>query len=132
LALVAAMVDTLSSAALAQLVIDERNPPLARFLHPLVAVKRAALGCSAARGIGRIRTAKPLLARARDPVVLPLRNHHVRVRIVLPPICVSAGVYGERVRQLLVGSQLLRERVRQRNLIVGVELSRERKVRADI
>src|SRR5256885_14049477 len=95
-------------------------------------MKRAALWRSTARWICGIRTAKPLLARARDAVVLSLRNHDVCVRIVLPPVGVSAGVDGERVRQLLAGRQPLRKRLRQLNLTVAIEGSRQRKVTADV
>src|SRR5262245_60445344 len=66
LALVAAVVDALSSAAFPQLVVNERSPPLARLLHPLTTMKRSALRRSTAVSVGGVRAAKPLLARTRD------------------------------------------------------------------
>lgn len=92
LALVASVVDTLVSAKLLELRVDERGPPFPRPLHPLASVERPALRGPASGRIAAVGTAKPSLPRAFDSVVLPLRNHHVRMGVVLLAGAIQAGM----------------------------------------
>jgi hypothetical protein len=132
LAFVTAVVDMVVAAEPLERGIREVGPPFARVLHPLPAVKRAALGSTAALGMRGVRTTEPLLATALDAVVPALRDHQMRMRIVFPAVGIMAGVNGQRVRQSLVRRKLLGEGVSQRDLVFRFEITREREVRTQI
>ncbi len=108
-------------------IVRQFSQPLARMLRPFPPGKCPALWRAAAVRVRAIRAAKPLLFAAWNPVVLTLRNHQVRVRVVIVSVGVIAGVDGERVREPFVGRQLMRKGVRQCDLIVRVEVTLRRR-----
>jgi hypothetical protein len=61
-----------------------------------------------------------------------LGDHQMRVRIVLVPVRVVAGVNGQRIGQRFIRGKLLGERVRQFDLVVRLQVARQREVGADI
>ena len=101
LALVAAMVDAFLAPTRAEHLVRQFGPSLACTFHPFTSVKCSALRRAAAIRMRGIRSSKPLSAIAIDAVVLPLRDHHVRMRIVFVAVGVTAGMDRQGVRELL-------------------------------
>lgn len=79
-----------------------------------------------------VGAAKPGLTRALDPVVLALRDHDVRVRVVLLSIAVQARMDRQAVGEALLRRYLVREVADEGNLIVRIESSRQCEIGADV
>jgi hypothetical protein len=109
LALVAAMVDAFLAPSRAEHLVRQFSPSLACTFHPFASVKRSALRRAAPFRMRGIRPSKPLCAIAIDAVVLPLRDHHVRMRIVFIAVGVTAGMDRQGVRELLAVGELMGE-----------------------
>lgn len=132
LALVAAMVYPLGPPLLLQRGVRERRPALAGVLDPLATVEGAALQRAAMFRMDGIGAAKPRLAGSVNPIVLPFRNHQVRVRVVLVAACIAARMDRQGVGQVLFVGELVRERLREGNLGIDVETTRQGEIRADV
>ncbi len=109
LALVAAMVDAFLAPTRAEHLVRQFGPSLACMFHPFASVKRSALRRAAPIRMGGIRPSKPLRSFPLDAVVLALRDHHVRMRIVFVAVGVAAGMDRQGVRELLAVGELMGE-----------------------
>jgi hypothetical protein len=107
LALVAAMVDAFLAPTRAEYLVRQFGPSLACTFHPFASVKCSALRRAAASRMRGIRPSKPLRTIPLDAVVLPLRDHHVRMWIVLNAVGVAAGMDRQGARELLAVGELV-------------------------
>jgi hypothetical protein len=132
LAVVAAVVHAFIPAELPQFVVDDVRERPPRALHPLAAVKAAALQGAAALRMLTVRAAEPLVGVPLETVILPLGDHHVDVGVVLVAIAIMAGMDRERVRQVLTVRQRVDELARDLDLVRGVEAARQGEVPTDV
>src|SRR5712692_6953192 len=119
------MVDALSSTELLEPCVDEGRPSIPGVLDPLAAMERSRFWSTATRWIAVIGPAKPGLTSALDPVVLALRDHDVRMRVVLLSVAVQARVDRQAVGESLLRRHLVREVADEGDLIVRTETSRQ-------